>query len=75
MGPEEYVLSSTYQCGYEGGDPLLAAETWILRTVWAVLALCLAVWIVVKHFRTMPRPLAGQTIGNWFPVLITVYAL
>ena len=74
---EEYVLSGAHVCSisFQGDVILLIEISWILKTAWETLALFLAVWIVVKHFRTMPRPLAGQTIGNWFPVLITVYAL
>jgi hypothetical protein len=41
-----------------------------MDTVWEVLALCLAVWIVVKHFRRLPT---GWTIEDCFTVLIKAH--
>ncbi|KAG1740457.1 uncharacterized protein EDB91DRAFT_1347029 [Suillus paluster] len=67
---EELVLSGTYQCIYQGSNRVQAAETWILGTIWEVLALCLAVWIVVKHFRELPRSSTRRTVGDCFTVLI-----
>jgi hypothetical protein len=72
---EQLVLSGTYQCTYvfEGDSGLLDALAWILYMVWEVLALYLAVWIAVKHFRALCRPLAGWTMGDFFPVLIKAH--
>ncbi|KAG2033298.1 hypothetical protein BDR03DRAFT_696514 [Suillus americanus] len=77
---EEMVLSDTYICNiaYEGDAQLLDPMTWILNTVWEVLALCLSVWIAVKHFRDLRRlgPLTGSTIiGDCFRVLIKSHVL
>ncbi|KAG2341251.1 hypothetical protein BDR05DRAFT_965678 [Suillus weaverae] len=49
----------------------------MLNTIWEVLALCLAVWIVVKHFRDLRRlgPSTGLTIGDCFRVLIKSHVL
>ncbi|KAG1887305.1 hypothetical protein F4604DRAFT_1241737 [Suillus subluteus] len=74
---EQFVLSGTYQCtyDYEGDAGLLDSLAWILYTVWEVLALCLAVWISVKHFRTLRRPLTGWTMGDCFSVLIQAHVI
>ncbi|KAG2348157.1 hypothetical protein BDR05DRAFT_957852 [Suillus weaverae] len=50
---------------------------WMLNTVWEVLALCLSVWIAVKHFRDLRRlgPSTGSTIGDCFRVLIKSHVL
>ncbi|KAG1775264.1 hypothetical protein EV702DRAFT_453665 [Suillus placidus] len=52
---EEFILSGTYQCmvAYPGDLLLLVSISWILAAVWEVIALCLAVWIAVKHFREL----------------------
>jgi hypothetical protein len=72
--PEEAILSGMHICNYsfEGDTSLLFSMTWILTTVWEVLALCLSVWIAVKHFRDLRRlgPSTGSTIGDCFRVLI-----
>ncbi|KAG2086724.1 hypothetical protein BD769DRAFT_491643 [Suillus cothurnatus] len=49
---EELILSGTYMCSYEFEDDiqLLTSMIWMLNTVWEALALCLSVWISVKHF-------------------------
>ncbi|KIK45346.1 hypothetical protein CY34DRAFT_540850 [Suillus luteus UH-Slu-Lm8-n1] len=54
---EEAILSGTYQCmmNYTGDFLFLMSMTWILATVWEVLALCLALWITVKHFRELRK--------------------
>ncbi|KIK42343.1 hypothetical protein CY34DRAFT_805000 [Suillus luteus UH-Slu-Lm8-n1] len=63
--------------GYERDARLLASIVWMLNTVWEVLALCLSVWIAVKHFRDMRRlgPSTGSTIGDCFRVLIQSHVL
>ncbi|KAG1743999.1 uncharacterized protein EDB91DRAFT_1246883 [Suillus paluster] len=49
------ILSSTYQCiiAYETDTKTLDTISWIFDSAWEVLALCLAVWIAVKHFREL----------------------
>jgi hypothetical protein len=75
--PEELILSGMHMCGYEGDTWLLISMTWIVNTVWEVLALCLSVWIAVKHFRDLRRlgPSTGSTIGDCFRVLIQSHVL
>jgi len=75
--PEEYVLSSTYQCSisFPGEGPRLDSITWILGTVWEVLTLCLAVWIAVKHFLELWQHSTGKIMENCFAVLIKNHVL
>jgi hypothetical protein len=79
--PEELILSGMHVCNYSyDGETeiwLLVSMTWIVNTVWEVLALCLSVWIAVKHFRDMRRlgPSTGSTIGDCFRVLIQSHVL
>jgi hypothetical protein len=77
--PEELILSGIHICGYnyEGDVELLVSMVWMLNTVWEVLALCLSVWIAVKHFRDLRRlsPSTGSTIGDYFRVLIQSHVL
>ncbi|KAG2340735.1 hypothetical protein BDR05DRAFT_966611 [Suillus weaverae] len=72
---EEAVLSGTYQCmiGYAGNVPLLDCMTWILATVWEVLALCLAGRIVVKHFRELRQHSTSGIIGDCFTALMRTH--
>jgi preprotein translocase subunit SecG len=73
---EELILFGTHQCAFDnggGGVPLLNAVTWILTTVWEVLALCLAAWIVIKHVRELQRTSTGSSIGDCFRVLIKTH--
>ncbi|KAG2032570.1 hypothetical protein BDR03DRAFT_969739, partial [Suillus americanus] len=72
---EEFVLSGTYLCNFDyGGDSvLLIAMGWILDTVWEVLALCLAVWIAVKHFRELRKDSTRGIIGDCFTVLMKTH--
>jgi hypothetical protein len=68
---EEVVLSGNHLCGYSyDGAAVLIAESWILNTVWEVFALCLAVWIAVKHFRELQRQSTGRTTMDVFIVLM-----
>ncbi|OAX30844.1 hypothetical protein K503DRAFT_806657 [Rhizopogon vinicolor AM-OR11-026] len=69
----EVIVSGTYQCGESGHQPLLTAVTWMLGTVWEVLALCLAAWIAVKHFREL-QP-TGWTVGSCLTALIKSHVL
>ncbi|KAG2047222.1 hypothetical protein BDR06DRAFT_1025106 [Suillus hirtellus] len=60
---EEFILSGTYLCliGYSESDIiLLVPATSILSIAWEVVALCLAVWISVQHFRELRQHSAGD---------------
>ncbi|OAX33119.1 hypothetical protein K503DRAFT_804638 [Rhizopogon vinicolor AM-OR11-026] len=72
MSAEEAILSGTHVCTYSyNGAAILIAESWILSTVWEVFALCLAIWIVVKHFRELPRQQStGRAVVDVFAVLM-----
>ncbi|KAG2103752.1 uncharacterized protein F5147DRAFT_775878 [Suillus discolor] len=76
---DEWILSGTYMCyyAYGGNVHLLFSMFWMLNTVWEVLALCLSVWVAVKHFRELRRlgPSTGSTIGDCFRVLIQSHVL
>jgi Na+/pantothenate symporter len=62
-------------CGAEGGAYalFLTEMSWIFVTVWEILALCLAIWIVVKHFHELQRSSTGLTAGDCFKVLIETH--
>ncbi|KAG1854207.1 hypothetical protein DFJ58DRAFT_745789 [Suillus subalutaceus] len=72
---EEFVLSGTHHCiiGYAGDFTFLVPMTGILGIVWEVLALCLAIWIAVKHFRELRLHSSGGIIGDCFAVLIKTH--
>ncbi|KAG2136362.1 uncharacterized protein EDB93DRAFT_785906 [Suillus bovinus] len=72
---EELILSETYQCQINNAEDtlLLYLITWILATVWEVLALCLAAWIAVKHSCELRRHSAGGIIGDCFTVLMKTH--
>ncbi|KAG1798113.1 uncharacterized protein HD556DRAFT_220893 [Suillus plorans] len=75
---EEFILSGTYQCmiSYTGDTlPILNPAAWVIYVVWEVLALCLAVWIAVKHFRELRLHSAGGIIGDCFTVLMKTHVL
>ncbi|KAG2353182.1 hypothetical protein BDR07DRAFT_736164 [Suillus spraguei] len=73
----ELILSGTYQCFFVPAEDiiLLSPLTWILGTVWEVLAMCLAVWIAVKHFRELRRHSTGGILGDCFMVLMKTHLL
>jgi len=77
--PEEVILSGMHMCYFVlgGNAQLLFSITWIFNTVWEVLALCLSVWVAVKHFRDLRQlgPSTGSTIGDCFKVLIKSHVL
>jgi glycerol-3-phosphate acyltransferase PlsY len=76
---EEAILSGIHMCNYnyEGDVQLLISMFWTLNYVWEVLALCLSVWIAVKHFRNLRRlgSSTGSMIGDCFKVLIKSHVL
>ncbi|KAG2356183.1 hypothetical protein BDR07DRAFT_1423991 [Suillus spraguei] len=71
---EEVILSGTYKCTseLEGNDILLCLIYVMLVTIWEILALCLASWTAVKHFRDLRQvgPSTGSIIGDCFTVLM-----
>ncbi|KAG2103740.1 uncharacterized protein F5147DRAFT_838461 [Suillus discolor] len=75
---EEFILSGMHACfSVAGYNQLLLSMNWILNTAWEVLALCLSVWVAVKHFRELRQfgPSTGSTIGECFKVLIQSHVL
>jgi len=69
------VLSNTYHyCVYEAYSKIVV-ETWILNTVWQILALCLAVWVTATHFRGLQQQSRGWSAGDCFGVLIKTHVL
>ncbi|KAG2046193.1 hypothetical protein BDR06DRAFT_965358 [Suillus hirtellus] len=74
---EELILSGTYQCLINYGEdvPFLNYISWMTSIAWEVLALSLAVWIAVKHFRELRRHSAGGIIGDCFTVLMKTHVV
>jgi hypothetical protein len=74
--PGELVLSGNHMCGYSDvrGSSLVTV-TWILGTVWEVLALCLAGWIALKHIRELRQVSTGFTANDLFAVLLKTHLL
>lgn len=73
---EELVFAGNHQCFRQGEVRVMTTIAWVLATMWEVLALCLAVWITVKHLRELRRPSRGRrTISNWFTALIKTHVL
>lgn len=69
---EEFVLSGSYACIIAEDQPQLIRWTRVVGTAWEALALCLAVWIAIKHFREHKRlgVSTGSTIRDCFAMLI-----
>jgi hypothetical protein len=75
---EELVLSGTYRCvNMERLDSArLITVTWILGSVWEVLALFLALRVAVKHVCGLQQfRSTGQIIRDCFTVLIKTHVL
>jgi preprotein translocase subunit SecG len=72
---EEFVLSGTHLCGseFEGDAIFLTEITWVLGTAWEILALSLAVWIAVKHFRELQRTSTRWAVGDCFTILLQTH--
>ncbi|KAG1848114.1 hypothetical protein F4604DRAFT_1687839 [Suillus subluteus] len=68
---EEYVLSGYRVCVAEitSNAADLSYESLISTAIWEILVLCLAVWIVIKHFRELQQSPSGSTIGDCFMAL------
>lgn len=75
ISAEELILSGTYQCTLSYGEDVahLNSVTWILSTGWEVLALCLAVWIALKHFKELRQHSTRGIIGDCFTVLVKTH--
>jgi hypothetical protein len=75
----ESVLSGTHWCIdiSESETVKLVAVSWILGTVWEVIALCLALMVAAKHFRELQRfrQSTGQAMEDYFTVLIKAHVL
>ncbi|KAG2044249.1 hypothetical protein BDR03DRAFT_938743, partial [Suillus americanus] len=69
------ALISALLAYYEGNDLILNSLTWILPTVWEILALCLAVWIALKHFRGLQRPSTGWLIEDCYTMLMKTHVV
>jgi hypothetical protein len=67
--PVEYVFSGSYMCI----NSLLGDFVWIFGLAWETLALCLAIWIAIRHFRELQRPSSGWAVGDCFTVLIETH--
>ncbi|KAG2051469.1 hypothetical protein BDR06DRAFT_973785 [Suillus hirtellus] len=68
------TITMTQDSGDYAGDSLFVNfMSFILVTVWEVLALCLAVWIAVKHFRELRRHATRGVIGDCFTVLMKTH--
>ncbi|KAG1784832.1 uncharacterized protein HD556DRAFT_1314742 [Suillus plorans] len=72
LGSTVWILNAVVE-----EDHLLALMLWMLNTVWEVIALCLSLWIAVKHFHDLRRlgPLTGSIVGDCFRVLIRSHVL
>ncbi|KAG1793606.1 uncharacterized protein HD556DRAFT_1476870 [Suillus plorans] len=73
----ENIRSGNRQCSENMNteDAHLNVETLIPTTVWEILALCLAVWIVVKKFCELKKSQAGANIRECFMVLMRGHML
>ncbi|KAG2044156.1 hypothetical protein BDR03DRAFT_940882 [Suillus americanus] len=78
---EDVIFYGAYMCNFgprsdSDGNivPRLTSTVWVLNTVWEVPALCLSVWIAVKHFHDLRR-LRQSTIEDCFRVLIKSHVL
>jgi len=74
---DELILSGTYQCSTSIPENaiLLDSISWVLATVWEVLALCLAAWIAVKHLHELRRHSVGGIFGDCFMVLMKTHVV
>jgi hypothetical protein len=71
----EYILSGAHMCSYSyKGDTLFLNEmNWILATAWEIIAMCLAIWMAIKHFRELRRPSTGRSAGDCFTILMKTH--
>jgi len=72
----EVDLSGIHMCAsyYEEIPTIFLIEIiWILGFAWETLALSLAVWIAVKHFRELQRASTGWAVRDCFTILIQTH--
>ncbi|KAG1787619.1 uncharacterized protein HD556DRAFT_1501557 [Suillus plorans] len=74
---DQLILSGTYQCSTSIPENAIFLDSisWVLATVWEVLALCLAAWIAVKHFREVRRHSVGGIFGDCFMMLMKTHVV
>jgi len=74
---EDFVLSGTYMCTYfpDGDYKTVMEGAWMFGIAWEVLALCLSLWVVVKHIRELQQLSTRWTTGDCFKVLIKTHVL
>jgi len=72
---EELDLFGIHLCAYEfeGNAIYLSKITWILSSAWETLALSLAVWIAMKHFRELQRASTGWSVGDCYTILMQTH--
>ncbi|KIK47974.1 hypothetical protein CY34DRAFT_8622 [Suillus luteus UH-Slu-Lm8-n1] len=72
---EEIIFSGNYQCDFtiQESAQSLVPKTWVLGTVWEIVALFLAVWVGVKDFRSQPS--TGSVMGDCLSVLMKTHML
>ena len=58
---------------FEGNAQFLMEMTWILGSAWETLALSLAVWIGIKHFRELQQTSTGWAVEDCFTILIQTH--
>ncbi|KAG2364646.1 hypothetical protein BDR07DRAFT_1482265 [Suillus spraguei] len=74
----ELVISGSYQCSLDmsmSESSILNSMIWILVIAWEALALCLTVWIAVKHLRELRRYPVGGIMRDCFTVLMKTHML
>ncbi|KAG2124384.1 hypothetical protein DEU56DRAFT_596763 [Suillus clintonianus] len=81
---EMFILNGAYTVTYQclslpvDGDASIMIDSdleYVTGLAWEVLALCLAVWIVIKHFCELQRQPRGWNIKDCFTVLIQTHVL
>ncbi|KAG0697071.1 hypothetical protein DFH29DRAFT_947993 [Suillus ampliporus] len=74
---EELVLSGHHMCSFiiDTDKMQLNNEILIPTVIWEILALFLAAYIVIKHYRGLRQSSTGSTVGECFTVLIKSHAL
>jgi len=72
---EELDLSGIHICAvqFERNALFLNEMTWILGFAWETLALSLAVWIAIKHFRELQRTSTGWAVGDCYTILMQTH--
>jgi len=71
----DLILSGIHMCAYEfdGNNIFLDEITWVLAIAWEIIALSLAVWIAIKHFRELQRTSTGWAVGDCFTILMQTH--